>query len=126
MAIKMTMSCTRCHREDHVELATLAEASALEELQKRKVVTLKKIQDFLATIKPDEMPDFLAIVGEKNILHNYLCDPKDGKRSCTQRVDDLMTQVNELGERKPRTKKAKADGSAVTSAEPDDEVENRA
>lgn len=114
MAIKMSMTCSRCHREDVIDLDTLAEATALEEHQKRKKVVLKKLQDFVASLPVEDLPDFLAVLGDKSLVHSYLCDPKeDGKRSCAQRVGDLLNGVNELGERKPRTKKEKTDAEAA-------------
>lgn len=104
----MGMKCTRCHREDIIELETLAEATALEEHQKRKKVVLKKLQDFVASLPSEDLPDFFAVLGDKTLVHDYLCDPKDdGKRSCAARVGDLLAGVNELGERKPRAKKDK-------------------
>lgn len=105
----MSMSCSRCHREDIINLETLAEATALEEHQKRKAVVLKKLQDFVASLPVEDLPDFFAVLGDKSLVHSYLCDPKDdGKRSCATRVGDLLEGVSELGERKPRTKKEKA------------------
>lgn len=104
----MSMKCTRCHREDIIELETLAEATALEEHQKRKAAVLKKLQEFVASLPAEDLPDFFAVLGDKTLVHDYLCDPKDdGKRSCAARVSDLLASVNELGERKPRTKKEK-------------------
>jgi hypothetical protein len=108
MAIKMSMKCTRCHREDILELETLAEATALEEHQKRKAVVLKKLKDFVGSLPAEDLPDFFAVLGDKVLIHDYLCDPQDdSKRSCASRVSDLLAGVNELGERKPRTKKEK-------------------
>ena len=108
MAIKMSMKCTRCHREDVIELETLAEATALEEHQKRKSEVLKKLQAFVASLPAEDLPDFFAVLGDKTMVHDYLCDPKDdGKRSCAARVGDLLAGVNELGPRAPRTKKEK-------------------
>jgi len=104
----MSMKCSRCHREDIIELDTLAEATALEEHQKRKSVVLKKLQDFVASLPVEDLPDFFAVLGDKSLVHSYLCDPQeDGRRSCAGRVGDLLEGVSELGERKPRTKKDK-------------------
>jgi hypothetical protein len=117
MAIKMSMSCTRCHREDIIELETLAEATALEEHQKRKKVVLEKLKTFVASLPSEDLPDFFAVLGEKTMVHDYLCDPKDdAKRSCASRVGDLLEGVNELGPRAPRTKKAKTDAAATEAA----------
>jgi hypothetical protein len=108
VAIKMSMTCTRCHREDVHDIETLAMATAFEELQKRKAVTLEKLQAFVKSLPPDELPDFFAVLGDKALVHTYLCDPADAKRSCAKRVGDLLEGVAELDERKPRTKKEKA------------------
>jgi len=109
VAIKMSLTCTRCHREDIIELEQLAEATALEEHQKRKVAVLAKLQAFVASLPAEDLPDFFAVLGDKTMVHSYLCDPQDeGKRSCAQRVSDLLAGVNELGPRAPRTKKDKA------------------
>jgi len=111
MAIKMSMTCTRCHREDIHEIEDLATAQAFEALQKRKVATLAKLEAFIATLPADELPDFLAVLGDKKLVHTYLCDPAEAKRSCAKRVGDLLEGVSELGERKPRTKKDKTEAA---------------
>ena len=119
MAIKMSMTCTRCHREDSHEIESVALATAFEELQKRKAATLAKLEAFIGTLPKDELPDFLAILGDKTLVHTYLCDPKeDSKRSCAGRVGELLSGVAELPPRAPRTKKEKAapDAPAATAA----------
>lgn len=119
MAIKMSMKCSRCHREDVIDVETLAEATALEEHQKRKATVLKKLQEFVATLPQDDLPDFFAVLGDKQMVHSYLCDPKDdGKRSCAGRVGDLLGQVTELNERKPRAKKDKSEADGAAPAAP--------
>jgi len=106
MTIKMGVTCARCHREETLDLATLAEATALEEHQKRKAATLKKLEDFLNTLAAEDLPDFFAVLGEKVLVHSYLCDPQDeDKRSCASRVGDLLADIAERPERKPRVKK---------------------
>lgn len=112
MTIKISTTCSRCHREDIHEIESLATATAFEELQKKKAVTLVKIQTFLASLPVEELPDFLAVLGDKSLVHSYLCDPAEstdglGKRSCAKRVGELLTGVAELGPRKPKTKKEK-------------------
>ena len=106
MAIKMGLTCTRCHREDIIELDLLAEATALEEHQKRKATVLEKLTAFVASLPVEDLPDFFAILGDKVLVHSYLCDPKDdGKRSCSKRVSDLLEGVTEREPRKPKAKK---------------------
>lgn len=105
----MSMTCTRCHREDIHEIEDLATAQAFEALQKRKAVTLEKLQAFVKSLPVDELPDFFAVLGDKSLVHTYLCDPPEAKRSCAKRVGDLLEGVSELDERKPRTKKEKTD-----------------
>jgi len=109
MAVKVSTTCTRCHREDSHEIESIPMAVAFEDLQKRKVATLAKLQTFIASLPQDELPDFLALLGGKSLVHSYLCDPEDedSKRSCTKRVSDLMDGATELGPRKPKTKKEK-------------------
>ena len=110
MPIKMTLPCSRCRREDTVDLQKLEEATALEKLQERKAATLEKLKAFVQTLPKDELPDFFAFSGEQVVAHNYLCDPHDEKkRSCWKRVGDLLADINELQERKPRTKKDAAE-----------------
>lgn len=112
MALKMSMTCTRCHRDDIQEIESVALATAFEELQKRKAATLKKLEAFIATLPKDELPDFLAILGDKTLVHTYLCDPKEeNKRSCTARVADVLGDVAELPPRPPRAKKSAADAT---------------
>lgn len=107
MPIKMTLACSRCRREDTVDLQKLEEATALEKLQERKAATLEKLKAFVASLPKDELPDFFAISGDQVVTHSYLCDPQDEKkRSCSKRVSDLVTDITELQERKPRTKKS--------------------
>jgi len=108
MAVKMSMTCTRCHREDTVEVPLLADAQRFEALHLRRADVLKKLNDFVAEIPVEERPDFFAIIGEETLSHAYLCEPEDTeKRSCAQRVLDLMKDAHALPERKPRTKKEK-------------------
>ncbi len=113
MPIKMSMTCSRCRREDSHEIESVAMATAFEELQKRKGATLEKLKAFIATLPPDELPDFFAIMNGASVTHSYLCDPGEGgaeeakKRSCARRVAELMEGVNELGPRKPKAKKEK-------------------
>lgn len=107
MPIKMTLACSRCRREDTIDLQKLEEATALEKLQERKAATLQKLKEFVASLPADELPDFFAISGERVLAHSYLCDPQDeGKRSCSERVSDLLADISELQVRKPRGKKA--------------------
>ena len=112
MTIKISTTCSRCHREDVHEIESLATATAFEDLQKKKAATLVKIQAFLASLPVEELPDFLAVLGDKSLVHSYLCDPVEdadgkGKRSCTKRVGELLSGVAELGPRKPKAKKEK-------------------
>jgi hypothetical protein len=108
MTIKMSMTCTRCHKEDVHEITDLATATAFEALQKRKITTLAKLEAFVATLPKEELPDFYAVLGERTLVHQNLCDPADeAKRSCTKRVSELLTGVAELEPRKPKTKKEK-------------------
>ena len=109
MAINVSTKCTRCHREDSHEIESVAMATAFEELQKRKVATLAKLQEFMASLPQDELPDFMGVLEGKILVHSYLCDPAegDGKRSCAKRVGELLDGAAELGPRKPKTKKEK-------------------
>lgn len=117
MAIQMSLDCSRCHRPDVIELKDFAEATALEGHQKKKAEVLKKLQEFVASLPQEDMPDFFAVFGDKTMVHSYLCDPKDdSKRSCAKRVGELLGGMQELGERKPRTKKAKAEGETPPAA----------
>jgi len=52
------------------------------------------------------------------VIHAYLCDPDDSKRSCTKRIEDLVASIDTLDERKPRTRKAKNGAAAADSPPP--------
>jgi hypothetical protein len=113
MSIKMSLTCSRCRREDLVELNEFAEAKALEEKLKKKGEVLEKLQAFVKTLPADDLPDFFAVLGDKVLVHNYLCDPKDEKkRSCAKRVGELLAGIDQIEERKPRAKKAKEEPAA--------------
>lgn len=120
MTIQMKLACTRCHRDDVVDLNELSEATALENLQKKKAEVLTKLQDFVKSLPQDALPDFFAVLGDKTMVHSYLCDPKDeGKRSCAKRVGELLSGIDELPkERAPRKKKGEAAAAATTEAAP--------
>lgn len=109
----MSMKCSRCHREDVIEVEKIAEATALEEADVRKKATLAKINEFIASLPKEDLPEFFALVGDKTLAHSYLCDPSEdeGKRSCAKRVADLMSDVAERPERKPRAKKEKPEAA---------------
>ena len=125
MAIKLSTTCTRCHREDIHEVETLATATAFEALQKKKEATLAKLEAFIASLPKDELPDLYVLLNGKSLVHSYLCDPETeegkaegkGKRSCAKRVNDLMEDATELGPRAPRTKKVKTEAVEPPTAE---------
>lgn len=120
MTIQMKLACTRCHRDDVIDLNELSEATALENLQKKKAEVLTKLQDFVKSLPQDALPDFFAVLGDKTMVHSYLCDPKDeGKRSCAKRVGELLDGVAELPkERAPRKKKGEAAAPTTEAAPP--------
>lgn len=114
MPIKMSLPCSRCRREDFIELNEFAEAKALEEKLKKKAEVLEKLKAFVKTLPADDLPDFFAVLGDKVLVHSYLCDPKDEKkRSCAKRVGELLEGIDQIEERKPRAKKAKDDAPAA-------------
>lgn len=108
MAIKLDQKCTRCHRDTLVEVASAAEAVATEEAVKARDERSVEIEKFLAAIPEAQLPDLIVYVKGQGVIHTSLCNPTEG-RSCLQRVSDLAEQMNQLDERKPRSKKAKVE-----------------
>jgi len=119
MPVKMSRTCTRCHRESVELIPTLAEAQAVEAREMQAAETLKKLQDFVTSLPEITRPDFFAIIGGEVLVHSFLCDktsPEDPKRSCAQRVSDLLKGVLPHGPRQPRSKNKKKKGSAAAAA----------
>lgn len=120
MAVKMSRTCTRCHRESVELIPTLAEAAAFETREMQAAETLKKLQDFVASLPEITRPDFFAIVGGEVLVHSFLCDKtsaEDPKRSCAQRVSDLLKGVLPHGPRQPRSKNRKKKSAAAAPAD---------
>jgi hypothetical protein len=117
MALITTEKCTRCHRDEKVELKDLKEASNLNDLQERRKIAESRIREFLATIPPEELPDFIGVKGEKIIIHGHLCSLGGPKSNCDKRVDVLLTDIDTLDPRKPRTKKTESAATDDTKTE---------
>lgn len=113
MAVKIVKKCSRCRRDDSVEVASAAAAVESEALIAQREEKAKAVENYLRSIPPELMPDLIAYVKGEGVIHTNLCNPTDAKRSCLKRVGDLVAQMDELDERKPRAKKAKADAPAA-------------
>jgi hypothetical protein len=113
--IKLEQKCSRCRRDDSIQVACIPDAMKVEETQKAREAKAQEIQAYLEAVPADLMPDVIAYVKGAGIVHTNICDPADAKRSCLKRVSDLVTAMGELDERKPRAKKAK--GESAASAE---------
>lgn len=108
MPIKFTAKCTRCRREDELNVQGVEEATAIEANLSKRQETAKKLEEFVKGIPENELPDVFAVFGGKVVVHSYLCDPGENQRSCSERVKTLIDDVNALPERKPRAKKTDA------------------
>lgn len=106
MSITINTECERCHRQHGVNVASLAEGAALDELQKKKAANLKRIQGFINAIPENERPDFFAWAPPHSIGYVDVCDPAgDKKRSCSARLEELLTAAAPLKPRGPKTSK---------------------
>jgi hypothetical protein len=76
-----------------------------EEQGRKREEKAREIQEYLATIPRDLMPDLIVFVKGEGAVHRHLCNPADAKRSCLQRVLDLAGAMKQLEERKPSRKK---------------------
>ena len=109
MALKIEKKCSRCRRTDSIEVASIKDAAAQEEKDAKRVTTAQEVEAFLKGIPADLLPDVVFYVKGQGVIHTDLCSPADdSKRSCSKRVAELLKQVEELDERKPRAKKAAA------------------
>lgn len=116
MTMKIEQNCSRCHRKDSIEVADAATAVQVDATFAKKNAGAQKIKDLFAQlVKDGEMPDMVGAAGGEIVVHSYLCDPdeksaKEGseKRSCVNRMNELMGQAKELGPRKPKKKKGEA------------------
>jgi len=106
MSIVMKLTCARCRKAEDVELASVAEATALEKHQQESAVVLEQLENFVRALPKDKLPAYVGIVDGELIVHSHLCDGEDAKRSCARRVRDLAAGMGALEERKPRQKKA--------------------
>lgn len=106
MPIKFTAKCTRCRREDELNVQGMEEATAIEANLAKRQESAKRLEEFVNTIPENERPDVFAIFGGKVVVHSYLCDPGENQRSCSERVHALIEDVNTLPERKARAKKS--------------------
>jgi hypothetical protein len=118
--IKVSQQCSRCRREEDVEVGGAEEAILLDKLQERQTEATKKLSKFLEENGKD-LPDFIAILSRepvKLITHNHLCNDPDAKRSCVKRIETLMSQLDALPEPKPKgPRKKKETAPAAPSAE---------
>lgn len=120
MALKLEHKCTRCNRATSTEVSNVAAATASEELEGKRAEALERIQQFLASIAPEHMPDlFVVRRGEAPVMQTYLCDDEDAKRSCVDRVNFIIEECKTFDPRKPKTRKPKVDATAEPlAAEP--------
>ena len=115
MAIKIEQTCGRCGKSHFTAAADATAAQTLLEVDQKKEARAKEIIAFLKTIPAEELPDLF--VAQKSgdepnvIIHTHLCDGSEG-RNCAPRVAEIVKSLDVLPERKPRTKKAKADAPA--------------
>jgi hypothetical protein len=106
MPVKIEKKCARCRRTTSVDVATASDAFKLEELDKKKASSAASVQAFLAGIDDGLAPDVIFYVKGEGVILTDICSPgDDAKRSCVKRVNELLKQVEELEERKPRVKK---------------------
>lgn len=112
MAVFVRVKCGRCGRDDSIEVKDSTEGVALEKALETKTATLKLLEDFIATLPKDSLPDYVGVFEGRVVAHNYLCDPPGGeKRACANRVGQLVSDIDKLPERKPREKKPAASGA---------------
>ncbi len=110
MALKIEHSCSRCHRVTTTEVQDLAAAAEAETVEKKRAVVLADIQEFLAGINPELMPDLLIIQRDLDpIVQTHLCADDDAKRSCAQSVLAIIDGCKTFSPRKPKTKKVKTE-----------------
>lgn len=114
MALKIEHTCTRCKKTVNTEVADVQQALAAEELEKRRAVVLKDIEEFFAGIQPELLPDLYVVRrGEAPVVQTTLCDEEEAKRSCLQRVNTLVAECGTFDPRKPKTKKAAPDAATT-------------
>jgi hypothetical protein len=133
MTIKLEHTCSRCKRVVRDEMSDVAAAQASEALDAKRAKALADLQEFVATIDPELLPDLFIVRRGADVIHQtYLCDADDAKRSCVKRIQDLVTECETLAPRKPKTKKtpppaapeAKDSKPAAKDAPPADPVSN--
>jgi hypothetical protein len=106
MPVKIEKKCSRCRRTTSVDVATASDEFKMEEQDKRKAVSAAEVEKFLTGIPATLLPDVIFYVKGEGVILSDICSPgDDAKRSCVKRVTELLKQVEELEERKPRVKK---------------------
>jgi len=106
MPVKIEKKCARCRRTTSVDVATASDAFKMEEQDKKKASSASDVKEFLTSIPVDLQPDVIFYVKGEGVILADICSPgDDAKRSCVKRVTELLKQVEELEERKPRVKK---------------------
>jgi hypothetical protein len=116
MPITVEQKCNRCRRDVKHVVSDIAQAQKLEVLREKRELHAKRIEEFLKSVPADEMPDLVVIRRAAGAESGYqvlslptLCDFKEeGKRSCSVRVSELVTALDQLEERKKPVRKAAA------------------
>lgn len=122
MAVQVSDICDRCGRSTPVHMSN---DELVAETEKRKTIEagVKVLEQQVTAMDPNVMPTlFIAYKGTdgkvvtKSLIS--ICDPKaEGKRSCTKRVFELISDLFPIpadarAPRKPKEKKASENGGA--------------
>lgn len=101
MKITITLKCDRSGRTEDVQIES-TEIAQYEEMQAKREATLVKIQEFLKTISPEDMPDLIAVYrGDSRHFINV------SQEYCDKPVKRLMDQLFHASDPKTRAKRKK-------------------
>lgn len=123
-------TCTRCGKSIVVKKTSAAEADAYAGLSAKRAANAKLIEEFIAAIPTDELPDTFGFYKGKDegsdklevftVSQTVLCsaEPVEGSktRSCTHRTTTAVQELTTLPPRAPRTTK-KAESAETPAAE---------
>jgi hypothetical protein len=102
MKVTITLKCDRSGRTEDVQIDS-GEIEQYEQMQQKREATLQKIQEFLASIPPEDMPDLIAVYrGDFRHFINV------SKEYCDKPVARLLDQLFHASDPKARAKKAKS------------------
>lgn len=115
MKVTITLKCDRSGRTEDVQIES-GDIAQYEEMQNKREATLQKIQEFFASIPPEDMPDLIACY-RGDFRHFINVSKEFCDKPVTRLLDQLFHASDPKSRAKPRKKKdADAKGNGAKTA----------